>query len=246
MLFKEKETEKCTNYRGLTLLCTMGKVFERVLLCRLTAHLDENQLLHENQIGFRADRCTQDHVFALQQTVEANPNCLALFVDVRKAYPTVFRDGLFTKLAQKGVTGDIWSTMKDMYTGLSSSVKVAGTGSEKYPVETGLMEGAILSPLLYTIFIDDLARKFADSGLGCKVGAAWTGALYYADDLCLMANSHAEMQDMLDILDQYCRDWKFSPSFSKTKMLRFGTMNTGPQKDKQVYLPTMWHHVACT
>ena len=148
MLFKEKETEKCTNYRGLTLLCTMGKVFERVLLCRLTAHLDENQLLHENQIGFRADRCTQDHVFALQQTVEANPNCLALFVDVRKAYPTVFRDGLFTKLAQKGVTGDIWSTMKDMYTGLSSSVKVAGTGSEKYPVETGLMEGAILSPLL--------------------------------------------------------------------------------------------------
>jgi hypothetical protein len=61
-----------------------------------------------------------------------------------------------------------------------------------------------------------------------------------------MANSHAEMQDMLDILDQYCRDWKFSPSFSKTKMLRFGTMNTGPQKDKQVYLPTMWHAPDCS
>jgi len=246
MLYKEKETDKCTNYRGLTLLCTMGKVFERVLLRRLTAHLDENKLLHENQIGFRADRCTQDHVFALQQSVEANPNCLALFVDVRKAYPTVFRDGLFAKLAQKGVTGDIWSTMRDMYTGLSSSVKVAGAASDKYPVETGLMEGAILSPLLYTVFIDDLARKFAESGLGCKVGRAWTGALYYADDLCLMANSHAEMQEMLDILDQYCRDWKFSPSFSKTKMLRFGTMRTGPQKDKQVYLPTMWHAPDCS
>jgi len=246
MLFKDGVTNKCTNYRGLTLLNTMGKVFERVLFVRLTAHLVKHKLRSRNQIGFEADCCTQDHVFVMQQTVEANPNCLALFVDIRKAYPTVFRDGLFTKLAQRGIGGDMWSTMKDMYTNLTSQVKVAGTASEEYPMETGLMEGAILSPLLYTIFIDDLAKKFEQSGLGCKIGNVWTGALYYADDLCLMANSHAEMQAMLDILDQYCRDWKFAPSYSKTKMLQFGTQRTGPHKDRQVYLPTMWHQPDCT
>ena len=88
------------------------------------------------------------------------------------------------------------------------------------------MEGAILSPFLYTIFIDGLARQLEAKGLGCRIGGkadgAWGGALYYADDLCLLAKSGEEMQQMLRVLDEYCRDWQFQPAYSKTKVLRFG------------------------
>ena len=143
-------------------------------------------------------------------------------MDIKKAYPTVFREGLFTKLAQNGIIGDIWCTMKDMYNGLTSAVSVEGATSETYPVENGLMEGAILSPFLYTVFIDGLAKLLEKANLGCKIAGGWAGALYYADDLCLLANSPAEMQKMLYIVDQYCRDWKFQPSFKKTAVVRFG------------------------
>ena len=98
-----------------------------------------------------------------------------MFVDTRKAYPTVFREGLFLKLAQKGITGKTWRVLRDMYDGLTSQVKVAGqlatdegpdgNAAGVYEVETGLMEGAILSPLLYTVLIDGLARALEETGL---------------------------------------------------------------------------------
>ena len=98
----------------------------------MAAYVEKHSILHENQNGFRAKRSCEQHVFALQQTLEHNPNALAVFVDVRKAYPTVFRDGLFLKLAQAGVTGDIWQTLRHMYQGLTSKVAVgAETGRRR-------------------------------------------------------------------------------------------------------------------
>lgn len=260
MLYKKDDTEDCSNYRGLTLLDTMGKVFERVLLHRLAPFIERNGLLHTNQNAFRKWRGTEEHCFSLMQTINYNPDCLAAFVDIRKAYPTVFREGLFAKLAQCGVIGDIWSTMRNMYDGLSSAVSIEGTSSDTYAVENGLMEGAILSPFLYTIFVDGLARRLEAAKLGCKVGGAWAGALYYADDLVLLAKTKAEMQKMLYVLDQYCRDWRFQPSYAKTAVLRFGKAQSefcgendtpqgscdcegpnGGQKDCRLYLPCMYH-----
>ena len=148
MLHKKGPTSECSNYRGITLLDTSGKVFERVLLGRLSGYAELHGLIHENQNGFRGERSCEEHVFVLQQLLEANRDCVAVFVDVRKAYPTVFRDGLFVKLAQKGVGGDMWATLRDMYTGLRSAVKVGSEMSSEYAVEQGLMEGAILSPFL--------------------------------------------------------------------------------------------------
>ena len=145
MLHKKGPTSECSNYRGITLLDTSGKVFERVLLGRLSGYAELHGLIHENQNGFRGERSCEEHVFVLQQLLEANRDCVAVFVDVRKAYPTVFRDGLFVKLAQKGGGGDMWATLRDMYTGLRSAVKVGSEMSSEYAVEQGLMEGAIRS-----------------------------------------------------------------------------------------------------
>jgi hypothetical protein len=108
MLHKKGPTSECSNYRGITLLDTTGKVFERVLLGRLSGYAEQHGFIHDNQNGFRAGRSCEEHVFVLQQLLEANTGCVAVFVDVRKAYPTVFRDGLFAKLAQKGAGGDMW------------------------------------------------------------------------------------------------------------------------------------------
>ena len=131
-----------------------------MISARLSTHLELGTgaaehlvyLLHENQNGFRWNRSCEEHVFTLQQAIENNKGAVGVFVDIRKAYPTVFREGLFLKLAQKGITGKTWRVLRDMYDGLTSQVKVAGQlatdeGSDGnaagvYEVETGLMEGA--------------------------------------------------------------------------------------------------------
>ena len=69
MLLKKGETDDTANYRGLTLLSTLGKVFERVLLKRLSTHVEGQALMHELQYGFRAARGCEERVFALQQTI---------------------------------------------------------------------------------------------------------------------------------------------------------------------------------
>jgi len=139
-----------------------------------------------------------------------------------------------------GVVGDAWAALRSYYSGLTSAVRVGGAVSEPYPVETGLMEGALLSPFLYTVFIDGLARELEAEGLGARlgVGGAWVGALYYADDLALVAESAGEMQKMLRVVDRYCREWHFQPSFDKTKVLRFGK---AAKDATPLYLPSMHH-----
>ena len=133
----------------------------------------------------------------------------------------------------------MWATLRDMYTGLRSSVKVGSEVSSEYAVEQGLMEGAILSPFLYTVFIDGLTQRLEAQNLGCRfTHGGWAGALYYADDLCMMATSDSEMQKMLRVLDEYCRDWQFQPAYSKTKVLRYGGCR---QNKTELFLPSMHH-----
>ena len=133
----------------------------------------------------------------------------------------------------------MWATLRDMYTGLRSAVKVGSEVSSEYAVEQGLMEGAILSPFLYTVFIDGLTQRLEAQNLGCRfTNGGWAGALYYADDLCMMATSDSEMQKMLRVLDEYCRDWQFQPAYSKTKVLRYGGCR---QNKTELFLPSMHH-----
>ena len=71
------------------------------------------------------------------------------------------------------------------------------------------------------------------------MGAGWAGALYYADDLALVARDEAEMQAILRIVDRYAREWNFQPAYAKTKVLRFGAAR---RRRRPLYLPSM-HHV---
>jgi hypothetical protein len=245
MLYKGKgASDLCTNYRGLTMLNVAGKIWERVALPRLERVASAHGAIHENQNGFRKGRSCDEHLFVLQQALEANPDSVAVFVDVRKAYPTVWRAGLLVKLAQAGVAGDMWAAVRSAFQGVESQVRVGGAVSEQYAVENGLLEGALLSPFFYLIFIDGLPRELESSGVGATVGEAYAGALYYADDLALLAKENKEAQWMLDVLDRYCRRWNFLPAYSKTKQVRFGER----QKDKGVnavlYLPSMHHDKA--
>ena len=96
------------------------------------------------------------------------------------------------------------NAVKSLYTGVSSCVRINGFYTEWFDVTSGLRQGFSLSPLLFNIFINDLALKIKACGKGVKIDDDTVGILLYADDIVLLADNEKEMQDMLDILNNWC------------------------------------------
>ena len=97
-----------------------------------------------------------------------------------------------------------------------------GTGRSHVPLQ-GVKQGAILSPLLYSLFVNKLLVVLEKSGLGVKLGSMYCGAPMYADDLALMASSAEELQAMMGIISQYATKWRHCINPLKSKVLVFGS-----------------------
>ena len=119
-LHKAGDATDPSNYRGITLLSIFRKLFSTLLRSRL----QNNITLHESQAAFREDRGCVDHVHTFARIVRAaaaaDTPLYAFFLDIRKAYDTVWRDGLLYKLLQKGVTGRLGRVIAHMLSNTKS------------------------------------------------------------------------------------------------------------------------------
>ena len=117
-ILKKGDREDPANYRGITLLSVVGKVFCKILNNRLVQCLDKG-VLHEGQDGFRINRSCMDNVYTLNGIVQGrlreDKKTYALFLDIQKAYDSVWHDGLWYKLWDMGVKGRMWRAIKKMY-----------------------------------------------------------------------------------------------------------------------------------
>ena len=107
------------NYRGITIMSVLGKLFCKVLNDRLLGFLESKGLLHEGQSGFRVGRGCTDHQHTLNAIIQHRAHTkqptYAFFLDVRKAYDVVWRNGLWFKLYMKGVRGKFLRFLVNMY-----------------------------------------------------------------------------------------------------------------------------------
>ena len=102
------------------------------------------------------------------------------------------------------------------------SVLHSGSHSLSFPLRQGVRQGAILSPLLYSVFVDELLDILSESGYGAMVGDNYCGAPMYADDLALTAESPEDLQAMLDLVSNYARRWRYSFNAQKSAIMVFG------------------------
>src|SRR5687768_12635540 len=134
------------------------------------------------------------------------------FLDCRRAYDRVWQDGLLLKLLQAGVTGLMFKVLQSMLKhGNKRRVVVGGESSDTFETTVGLPQGAVLSPLLYALFINDLAKKLKEErlGLGVDVFGRKVSILLYADDIVLVAESAEQLQRMLSLTGEYALEWQF-------------------------------------
>ena len=218
------------NYREITLGSHIGKVFCSVLNARLSEVM-ESKILGEAQGGFRRNRRTTDQVFVVsgigQIRRSQGKKTWMAFLDFKKAFPSVWREGLWEKMKEYGIDGKFLRVCQNLYCDVGARVRVGKVFSERYTIEEGLRQGCILSPSLFCLFLMDLADELERRGLGVKVTGTWMGACFFADDIVLMAESGKELQCMLDVVYKYANRWKLRFNASKCGVLVVGQKKSG-------------------
>lgn len=216
------------NYRPITLLSIVSKLFELLLNIRLTDWSEANRVLCDEQGGFRTRRGCADQLFVLKEVWSSRRErqlpTYAAFLDVKSAYDRVWRPGLWHQLYELGVRGKAWRMMRAMYERMRRVALVDGQRTAEFPVEVGVSQGSVLSPFLYSVFIDGLIRRLkSDPSLGVQIAGEQLVGLLYADDIVLLAPDPAVLQRMLDVTSQYAHQWRFHFNGRKSQIVGQGS-----------------------
>jgi hypothetical protein len=224
-LFKSGDPLDCNNYRGISVTSCLGKLFNSILSKRLNSFLDEYGKISKYQAAFRNNHSTLDHMFTLKTLItkyvkQLKCKIFACFVDFRKAFDTVWRNGMLLKLRRLGVSGKFYELVKHMYKETTSSVKLLNGITNTFITNTGIKQGDSLSPTLFNIFIDDVTNIFNNCG-ALNLGETRVNCLIYADDLVILSDSPGGLQRAINKLDSFCNTWKLEVNTEKTNVVIF-------------------------
>ena len=215
------------NYRGITLSSCFGKLFCHILNDRISQYLDNISFLKPEQAGFRKNFRTTDHIYVLKTIIDKyvfnstkGGKIYACFIDLRKAFDTVWHDGLLLKLQKAGIKGNMYNLIKSMYQGSVSRVKCKQSLSDPINIMQGVHQGNILSPLLFNIFMNDIddSLQFDDVPL---LHDYKLNHLLYADDLLLLSTSSSGLQKNIDGVQSFCKKWGLTINSEKSKIMVF-------------------------
>ena len=224
-LYKKGDNCCLNNYRPISLLPTLSKIFERVMYKQLYQYFNENKLLCEQQYGFRSQHSTELAALKLVDYIIKEMDCnkkvktpVALFLDLSKAFDTLTFDILLAKLKHYGVHGKSLALIKHYLTNRSQYVQFENQESCIMEIKTGIPQGSILGPLFFSILINDLVNS-----------SKMLSFLMYADDTTIyfnledfpVHNRHIEINRELDKVNTWLKVNKLSLNVEKTKCMLF-------------------------
>lgn len=219
------------NYRGIALSSIFGKILDLIILRRYSENLASCDL----QFGFKPKRSTTMCSMILKEVisfyVNNNSSVNCVFLDASKAFDRVEYGKLFQLLLDRNLPSPILRLLLNMYTDQQVRVLWNGVFSLPFSVLNGVKQGAIISPILFCVYLDVLLEKLRDAGVGCYIAGCFVGALAYADDLVLLTPSASAMRRMLLICDRFSTEYNVSFNVNKTKCLNFRPSKYTPSKE---------------
>ena len=240
--WQEGERNDCNNYRGISLLSIVGKVFARVILIRLKKLAE--RIYSESQCGFRAERSSIDMVFSIRQLQEKcreqqMPLCIA-FIDLTEEFDLVNRDGLFKVLPKIGCPPKLQSMIESFHTDTKGTVQFNDSSSELFEINSSVKQSCVLVPTLFGICFGLLLKHAFDTTTeGIDLRTRSDGRLFnlarlraktkvrkvlimdmlFADDAAVATHTQEEIQSLMECFSQPCKDFGLTISLKMTNVL---------------------------
>ncbi|XP_048003890.1 uncharacterized protein LOC125240087 [Leguminivora glycinivorella] len=237
-----ENTTDPTSYRPISLLSTLGKLYEKVVLTRIQTWCNEEDILIQEQFGFRARHSCVHQVHRIVEHVLDGFSRLnglktgAIFLDVSKAFDGVWHSGLIYKLYQLGIPDRLLHLVADFLSNRLFRYRVESTLSAPHPIRAGVPQGSALSPLLYSLYTNDIPHTplvelalFADDT-----------ALYFTHHTDTVIHKH--LQRATNALAYWCKLWRievnpdkssatigFHPTNTHHRNMRHITLNNTPK-----------------
>uniref|UniRef100_A0A8C2KZI6 Uncharacterized protein n=1 Tax=Cyprinus carpio TaxID=7962 RepID=A0A8C2KZI6_CYPCA len=230
-----KNADDPKSYRPIALTAVLCKIMERMVTDRLVYMLEKQEFFVPYQSGFRTGRSTMDSVLVLDLDIRramANKEVvMSVFLDIEKAYDTVWKEGLMIKLYDAGVRGRMLNWIKDFLKERTIQVRVDGSMSSKENVENGTPQGSVISPVLFNVMINDIFSKL-NRGFGMAL---------FADDAAVWKRGrnlnyiYKQVQQAINKVEAWADEWGFRISVSKSKYVVFGLKRKLLDKTLSIY-----------
>ena len=229
-IFKANKPDRTRveNYRPITILNTVYKLFTSVLSGRLAKHAP--QIIHQDQAGFVRGRSIFDQVrlaqTMLNYTEATDQNGVIVALDQEKSHDKIDHEYLWKVLKKFNLPESFIDTVKSLYAVADTVVVINGVMSTPFKVTRGVRQGDPLSCLLFDLAIEPLACTMRASTLqGFKVPGVIDKILtsLFADDTTVFLSEHDEFSELLNILDLWCKTSKARFNKDKTQIIPMGT-----------------------
>ncbi|XP_059224641.1 uncharacterized protein LOC131997617 [Stomoxys calcitrans] len=232
-IHKKGRLDDASNYRGISFMNSVAKIFMGVLNDRLGQWVEENNILVEFQAGFRKNYSTVDNIYNLASMVNIKlaekKKVYAFFVDFRAAFDKISRNLLFYKLNQIGISFKFIKMIEAVYQNTQSAVWTGEELSGYFDTESGVKQGCLLSPLLFSLYINDLSDALEG---GVDIEGINIKTLLYADDIVILAEDSTTLQQMIANLEEFCKKWSLIVNTEKSKIMVFRNGGRLSQQDK--------------
>lgn len=222
-----KPSSDPSSYRPISLLSNISKLFEKIIHSRLYEFATENSLISPAQFGFRREHSAVHQVHRIKKIIENNKQMRRstglVLLDIEKAFDTIWHNGLIHKLLKNDVPKYLCKIILDFLESRSFIVTVNQSRSSPKLLNTGLPQGSVLSPLLYSIYTADFKAP------------SFVKTAYYADDTALITTSKLttallkKMETGLLACNKYFSKWKIKINPNKTQAIIF-PFNKSPKR----------------
>ena len=227
------------NFRGICLQSSLCKLLDLIILKKEAMSLQTSEL----QFGFKKKLSSNVAATIVKETIDYYQNrggrvyCLAL--DASKAFDRVSFSQLFKCMLERNMCPLIIRFLVNMYTNQKNRVQYNQSFSDFFTVTNGVKQGGVLSPTLFSIYVNELLYNLENSGYGCKMGDKYVGCVSYADDIIIICASLYGLKQMIKICESYALKYQVKFNGSKSKLMLFSSSDTDGQVDIRVFNETV-------
>lgn len=230
LIHKKGPTTDPANYRGISLMNSITKLFTSILTARLARWAEINDIIPEMQSGFRKQRGCTDNIFILNSLIQqkiSDPKgkLYTAFIDFKQAFDSVNHSILWRKLISIGVSPRLINTIRSFYSVATARVSLPQGDTNPIPIHNGVLQGDTLSPLLFSLFLYDIESFIRENyprieGVSLNRSQSLLGLLY-ADDFVLFGRSKVELNHSLSALSDYATRNELVINVAKSKVVVF-------------------------